>query len=207
MDEYENIETAARHRDWHGCARIMFGLLYRCTTKEQRNVAKATLYTYVEIWEEKHKNASKLIPERVLTNGTDGKRPPLPEFPEDLDPADAEFENGLIEFYNGAFFSHKHPRRTQHFATAIRSSVTARQINRWLSQHPDDYVEWKTGRGIYGSTFLDDDAAADEAQRMWILVEQLLKKQHASSPIPFEKRLPSSRRLSLLYKQWEESIL
>lgn len=207
MDEYENIETAAHHRDWQECARIMFGLLYRCTTEEQRNVAKAALHTYVEIWNAKHKNALRLIPERILASATNGKRPALPEFPEDLDPADAEFENGLLEFYNGAFFSPSHPQGTQHFATAIRSSVTARQINRWLRERPDDYAKWKAGRGIDGPTFLDDAAAADEAQRMWIFVEKLLKKQYAAGPIPFEKRLGSSRRLSLLYKQWEESIL
>jgi hypothetical protein len=207
MDEYEDIETAACHRDWQGCARIMFGLLYRCGTDAQRNVAKAALYTYIEIWKAKHKNALKLIPVRVLANATNGKRPALPEFPEDLDPADAEFENGLIEFYNGAFFPGSHARRTQHFATAIRSSVTARQINRWLREHPDDYAKWKAGRGIDGPTFLDDDAAADEAQRMWKFVEKLLTEQCAASPIPFAQRLRPSKRISQLYKQWEESIL
>jgi hypothetical protein len=198
MDEYENIETAARHRDWQGCARIMFGLLYRCMTEEQRNVARAALYKYLEIWNTKHKDALQAIPEQVLANGTKGKRPALPEFPEDLDPADAEFENGLIEFYNGSYFVTSHSRRTEHFATAIRSAVTARQINRWLQEHPKDYAKWKAGRGIDGPTFLDDEAAADEAQMMWAFVDNLLKKQLLH---------PLSRQIERLYKRWEESVV
>jgi hypothetical protein len=207
MDEYENIETAARHRDWQGCARIMFGLLYKCTIEEQRNVAKVALYTYVEIWNAKHERTLKTFPERILTNKTVGKRPELPEFPEDLDPADAEFENALIEYYNGTFFRTGHAQRTVHFATAIRSAVTARQINAWLREHPDDYATWKAGRGIEGPTFLADEAAADEAQMAWTLVADLLKKQRAIVRRPFAGQFWSSRQMAQLYKRWEESVL
>ena len=207
MDEYEDIETAARHRDWQGCARIMFRLLYQCATDEQRNVAKAALYTYVDIWNAKHNDALKSIPERVLVNRIEHRRPELPEFPEDLDPADAEFANGLIEYYNGAHFVASHSRPTAHFATAIRSAVTARQINRWLSEHPDDYAEWKAGLGFDGPTFLDDEAAADEAQRAWKFVDDLLKEQRTVVPTPFAQQLRSAKQIARLYRHWEASIL
>src|SRR5271169_4788520 len=137
MDDYEDIEAAARHRDWQGCARLMFGLLYACTSNQQRKVSAETLRSYVDIWRTKHQGSWQAIPERVLVNGTKARPPALPEFPEDLDPADAEYENGLTEYYNGAFFATDHAEHTVHFATAIRSAVTARQINSWLRERPD----------------------------------------------------------------------
>src|SRR6266849_6197750 len=112
MDEYKDIETAARHRDWQGCARIMFSRLFRCPADEQRNVAAKALHTYIKVWKAKHKSALRSVPDRVLTNKNNGTRPPLPDFPEDLDPADSEFENGLLAFYNGAYFPGPDSRRT-----------------------------------------------------------------------------------------------
>jgi len=203
MDEYEGIEEAARHRDWQACAKLMFRLLYRCTTEGQRNVAKAALCTYVKTWNMKHGDVMRAIPERLLAYETEGKRPPLPDFPEDLDPADAEFENGLIEFYNGAYFNAPHPRHTMHFATAIRSAVTARQIERWLRDHPDDYAKWKSGRGIDGPTFLDDEAAAKEALTAWKFVADLLKVQ----PIAVYELWQSTKRIERSYKHWEDTVL
>ena len=147
MYEYENIEAAAHHRDWQECAGIMFGLLYRCATEGQRNVAREALRTYVVIWNTKHEDVLRQLPQLLLTPEIHGKRPKLPEFPEDLDPADAEFENGLIEYYNGAFFSANHGQHTMEFATAIRSAVVARQINKWLSNltksHLIPRIRWR----------------------------------------------------------------
>jgi hypothetical protein len=206
MDEYEDIETAARHRDWQGCARIMFGELFRCTPDQQRTVAAKALQTYVDIWTEKHSEALQTLPETILADGINRKPPPPPDFPEDLDPADAEFENGLFEFYNAAYFPAAHNQRTVGFAAAIRSAVTARQINRWLRGHPDDYAQWKAGREFGGPTFLDDAAAAEEARTAWMFVDDLLKAQHV--PItPFAKQSQSVQQIERLYKQWEESIL
>lgn len=206
MNHYDSIEIAARDRDWQECARIMFELLYRCSIQEQCKVAKAALDTYIPIWNAKHTDALKPVPEHILVDSNKVNRPELPDFPEDLDPADAEFENGLIEFYNGAFFPTKRAERTVHFATAIRSAVTARQINRWLHEHPDEYARWKSGRGIDGPTFLDDEAAADEAEMAWKFVDKLLK-QCAVHAMPSAAKLRSSRQVAQLYKRWEESIL
>lgn len=132
--------------------------------------------------------------------------PALPDFPEDLDPADAEFENGLLAFYNGAYFPGPDSRRTVQFATAIRSAVTARQINMWMREHPDDYAKWKAGRKFGGATFLGDEAAADEAERAWKFVDYLLNRQQPLA-IPFEKQLPFLNRIAKLYDSWEDSVL
>jgi len=203
MNGYENIETAARHKDWQECARIMFGLLYRCKTEGQRNVARAALYPYVKIWRAKHQDSLKQIPDRLLENDINTRRPKLPELPEDLDPADAEFENGLIEFYNGAYFSGSHSQHTMHFATAIRSAVTARQIDKWLHDHPDDYSRWKSGHGIDGPTFLDDGAAANEARIAWRFVDHLLKRQ----PMIARGSARLSKQIAQSYKRWEDTVL
>lgn len=204
MNEYETIDAAARRRDWQECARIMFGLLCANTIKRQRDVAKTVLNTYVEIWKEKHNDSLKQVPEHLLAINAKSKRPELPEFPEDLDPADAEFENGLIEFYNGAFFPTSHAQHTMHFATAIRCAVTARQVNAWLRSHPDDYATWKSGRGIDGPTFLDDEDAATEAQNAWKFVDDLLKEQPTITgrPLRSAKRIAQSS-----YQLWEDTIL
>jgi hypothetical protein len=203
MDDYENIEESARHRDWQGCARIMFRLLFRFPAKEQRSVARAALCMYVHIWREKHDSELKQVPDYLLANGIRGERPTLPEFPEDLDPADAEFENGLLEFYNGTFFPGTHPQHTMHFATAVRSAVTAMQINRWLRAHPDDYAKWKAGSGFNGPTFLDDEEATAEAQVAWKYIADLLKAQ---PPKSYRLWRPG-RRIEQFYQDWEATIL
>jgi hypothetical protein len=198
MADYGSIETAARHRDWQECARIMFRLLYRCRSSEQRKTAAAALKRYVPIWKSKHPEPIGSIPDLILSSISARRRPILPEFPEDLDPADAEFENGIIEFYNGSI-SHT-AQRTAHFATAIRSAVLAHQIDMWLREHPDAYSAWKTGQGFQGPTFLQDDAAAGEAELMWKSVADLLRRCSVRS-------LPLlSKRVERAYKEWEEAI-
>jgi hypothetical protein len=206
MDDYEDIEAAARHWDWQGCARIMFGLLYECTPDEQREVAAKALATYIKTWKSKHKGVLGKIPENILISPGIEKLITFSEFPEelDLDPADAEFENGLAEFCNGAYSSSIHADRTTHFATAIQSAVTARQIDKWIDRHPTDFMKWRAGQLIDGPTFLDDKAATTEAQAAWEYVGRLFKSHHLH-PSPHRKR--SSKRLMELYRRWESSVL
>jgi hypothetical protein len=208
MDEYEDIETAARHWDWQGCARLMFVMLFCCAKEQQRSIAAQTLNAYTAIWKEKHRNALREFPDIVLADGSHRNRHMFSDLPEDLDldPADAEFENGLLEFHNGAV-SPRHNRYTAHFATAIRSAVTARQINRWLQNHPDEYEKWKAGRGFDGPTFLDDEAASIEALSAWNFVASLLREQHITITVPFSKQLRSSKQIERLYRNWEEVVL
>jgi hypothetical protein len=208
MDEYEDIETAARHWDWQGCARLMFLMLFRCAKEQQRSIAAQTLNTYTPIWKEKHRNALHELPDSVLVNGSQRHRRAFPDLREDLDldPADAEFENGLLEFHNGVL-SPRHSRYTAHFATAIRSAVTARQINSWLQNHPDEYAKWKARRSFEGPTFLDDEAASEEALSAWSFVAHLLREQHISITVPFSEQLRSSKQIERLYRNWEEAVL
>jgi hypothetical protein len=124
----------------------------------------------------------------------------------DLDPADAEFENGLLEFHNGVL-SPRHNHYTAHFATAIRSAVTARQINSWLQNHPDKCGKWKAGRRFEGPTFLDDQVASIEALSAWKFVGDLLREQHTSIAMPFSKQLRSSKQIERQYRNWEEAVL
>jgi hypothetical protein len=175
MDEYEDIETAARHWDWQGCARLMFLMLFRCAKEQQRSIAAQTLNTYTPIWKKKHRNALQELPDIVLANGPQRARRVFPDRPEDLDPdpADAEFENALVEFHNGVL-SPRHNRYTAHFATAIRSAVTARQINSWLQNHPDEFGVLLAVRSFERPTFLDVDAASKEALSSGSFIAYLL---------------------------------
>ena len=183
----------------------MFGQLYDCTPNEQQRVAANALATYTKTWKLKHKGAWGKAPENVLTRPAVKKVIKFPEFPEDLDldPADAEFENGLSEFYNGAYASSGHADRTAHFATAIRSAVTARQIHKWIHRHPEDFMKWKAGQLTDGPTFLDDEAAAAEAQAAWEEVGRLLRSARLQ---PFHRKR-ASKRLEELYRRWENSVL
>jgi hypothetical protein len=209
MDDYEDIEAAARHWDWQGCARIMFGLLYERTPDEQREIAAKALATYIKIWKSKHQGVWREVPEELLIARSIEKRITLPDFPEelDLDPADAEFENGLTEFWSGAYSSSNHANRTRHFATSIQSAVTARQIHKWIQHHPTDFVKWKAGRLIDEPTFLDDQVAIAEAQKAWEYVDRLFKSQRRHPPLPAVHRKRSSKRAMELYRRWESSIL
>jgi hypothetical protein len=210
MDDYEDIESAARHLDWQGCAKIMFSLLYRCTREEQREIAAKALDSYVDTWKTKHRGIWRSVPQRVLVNGHSGEAPDFPEFPAelDLDPADAEFENGLAEFYNGAYLASNHDDQTIHFATAIRSAVAARQIDKWIHRHPYAYRKWRAGRLLDGPTFLDDEAATYEAQTAWEFVDHLFKIQHHGvRPWSHTGSGAASKKVAALYRRWERSAL
>jgi len=205
MDEHLNIATAARHRDWQGCARVMFRQLFSCPAKAQQNIAAEILSEYTDVWNAKHPSENA-IPNWILGHAVD-RQPALPEFPENLDPADAEFENALIEFYNGTSQIIDHMQRTIHFAGAIRSTVLASQINRWLHNFPDEYQRWKEGLMTTGPTFLNDEAAAKEAERIWLRVDSLLAKQHVADSGLAETRLMRSFDIAKAYDDWEKSLL
>ena len=209
MADYESIEMAARSRDWQGCARIMFGLLYERTSDEQREIAAKALATYIKTWESKHNGVWRDVLEEILIHRSIGKGVTFPDFPEelDLDPADAEFENGLTEFWNGAYSSSNHANRTRHFATSIHSAVTACQIHKWIQHRPADFVKWKAGRLTEGPTFLDDQATVAEAQRAWEYVDRLFKSRRRHPLLPQAHTKRSSKRAMELYRRWESSIL
>jgi hypothetical protein len=205
MDDYEDIETAALHHDWQSCARIMFGLLYRFPAREQRNIAAAALTNYIDIWKAKHSGALRSVPDHILRAEKSDTTPQLPDFPEDLDPADAEFENALIEFYNAAFFDDTHDQSTLDFATAIRSAVIAKQVNKWINAHPNDYAKWKAGLRFDGPTFLVDETAAREAEATWKFVAGQLKNHRLpASPVAISTRAVFPNEL---YARWKQSDL
>jgi hypothetical protein len=172
VDEYPNISAAARNRDWRSCDRLMFGELYQLPFEGQREVSWIALSSYFLIWDGKHRDSSpselKLIPpweERHF--------PTLPHS-EEPDPADAEFESGLMQFYN-ALSAKSLLRRTAYFATSIRSAVLARQINRWVHNFPIEYDFWKRGQYFAGPTFLEDEAASLEAEKAWSEIDELFQ--------------------------------
>ncbi|MBV8776074.1 MAG: hypothetical protein JO258_02650 [Alphaproteobacteria bacterium] len=208
MDEYEDIKAAAAHRDWQACARLMFLLLFRYSKNEQRDVTTQALYTYVPIWQQKHSDSLQDIPDYLLSRGSIVKRLTFPDLRDDLDldAADAEFESGLLEFCHGVSSS-SHRRYTAAFATAIRSAVTARQINKWMEGHPEAYARWKKGRRFRGPTFLDDDAAAEEACSAWAFVQRLLREQHMPTRSSLSEQVRSTQEAVRLYRNWEETVL
>ena len=198
MNDYEDIATAALHRDWQSCARIMFGLLFRCSRQDQLKIATEVLQTYADIWKTKHQDRPDVrsIPER-LTGASLDIRPDFPDLPEDADAADAEYENALTGYYNGKFYDHLPERWTRNFASAIRSTVTAHQINCWMIKYPGSYQSWKVSLNFDCPTFLQDDSAADEAVSMWRFVENLLRRCH-----------PGQGSCSVhLYEQWDATYL
>jgi hypothetical protein len=203
-DDYTNIAMAARHRDWQGCARILFRLLFSRPAEMQQSIAVEALTEYVGIWNEKHPELRD-IPTSILSHKVD-QYPDVPEFPSNLDPADAEFETALIEYYNGTSRSIDHAQRTKHFATAIRSAVLARQINQWLRDFPRQFERWKDGLPLDGPSFLDDETAAKEAESAWTHLHKLMSKQHVSSR-KFESEVGNLRRLAEACDDWEKSLL
>ena len=168
----------------------------------------ATSRAYVDTWATKHKGEPvEKIPEMILEGRSIGRRPAFPEFPEDLDPADSEFENGLLEYYQAAYLRATHDRYTLHFATAIRSTVTARQIDTWIREHPDAYRRWKAGQKFDSPTFLDDETAAKEAERAWGFVGRLFQEIGTSVISNIPRQFGRPRPINRLYEKWEDSVL
>jgi hypothetical protein len=208
MDDYPNITTAARHRDWLACARIMFRQLYLCPTNVQQMIATSTLLQYAKIWNEKHLDWDKITSSKLEYIANQ-----VAEFPKfnsiELDPADAEFENALIEFANGSAGQISHAEHTIHFASSIRSAVLATQIDRWRHDLPAQYMLWKEGRKLSGPTFLDDEGAVAEAENAWSRVDDLFKQFDRPRMRIFERLEQSVRpsEIEQVYNDWEKSIL
>jgi hypothetical protein len=207
MDEYADITEAARQRDWQSAAKVMFMLLYKCSARQQYHIAITALSRYVEIWTKKHEKSWAVTLKEFLMSPTIGRHSKLPEFPDNLDPADAEFENGLIEFYSGSDFKNDHAQRTIHLATAIRSSVLAKQIEQWRLDYPEECAKWKAGQWLEGPTFLEDELAAKEAIKAWIFVDEQLKAQRTFKWRYRLKGYWSANKVARLYKRWEELVL
>jgi hypothetical protein len=197
MDQDRSITAAARHRDWDSCARIMFQQLFFCTTEEQRIIVVKALSAYGRIWNEKH-------PKLMLAD-IDELRQELPSFPDDLDPADTEFQNSVFEYRAGLSLKIDHAERTSHFATAIRSSVLAIQINRWILGFPDQYKRWRAGRIDSGPTFLDDKTAASDAENAWIRIDGLFARQPSRDANIRMRHIPNE--IEEAYFNWERSLL
>jgi hypothetical protein len=202
MDDFSTIKSAAANRDWEACERMMFRSLFFCSTKTQKNIAAQALSPYAKVWNDKHPNNAI----RVFGDAIDEQQE-LPPFPDNLDPADAEFESALIEFHNGLSRKINHVRHTMHFATAIRSTVLATQINRWICDFPGEYEQWKEGRIVKGPTFLDDQGAAQVAESAWIRIDSLLTKGRQSSPSMIERPSTQAAKVDTLYARWEKSLL
>lgn len=192
MTTYETIKSAASHKDWQECARIMFLSLYEREFDDQREVVKSVLTTYIDRLISKYPN--RKIP-YFLTFGL------LDENLVEIDAADTEFQNSIIEYYNASFQS-SHDEQTTHFATSIRSCVLAGQINAWIMSHPDSYKKWKEGETFKGPTFLEDKKSINEVERLWGYVEDILSKHQDGRRV-----YKLSKEVDFLYQKWESSIL
>lgn len=205
MAEYSSISEAARHRDWQGCDRLMFRELYLLPFEGQREVTANALCIYTVVWTGKHPNSAPI--KKWIAGLPGGHSLPLLTDSEKLDPADSEFENGLMQFSN-ALTAQSHSQRTTHFATSIRSAVLARQINRWLHDCPTDYETWRRGEHFTGSTFLDDEGASKEAEMAWKEIDELFQK---SSGLLKRRRKLRSHEVApdfeRAYTAWEASLL
>jgi hypothetical protein len=192
---------------------MMFALLFRCTDEEQRRVAAETLARYLEIWNAKHHGRLRIALKALIGITVVGsprifglsESPDLPNFPDNLDPADAEFENAIISYYNGISSPSSHGECTMDFATAIRSAIVARQINRWIQNHPGSFAKWRLGETFSGPTFLEDEPASSLAEASWSSLAELLEKQPSAMSTPPAQRYKFTKEIETSYKQWEEA--
>ncbi|WP_316176336.1 hypothetical protein [Bradyrhizobium sp. SZCCHNRI1073] len=162
----------------------------------QKEVAVQAWQAYAPIWVAKHPGVEfgKWIAELAETNllGTPESR--------QMDPADAEFENAILQFTD-AQDGESHLQRTAHLASSIRSSVLARQIDRWLRDFPEQYTSWHQGEHFAGPTFLDDDGASLEAEKAWKKIDAILRSKRKS------KIRESMEKIERAYFEWESSLL
>jgi hypothetical protein len=192
MDEPSTITVAAQLRDWRGCEKIMFRLLSMCTREQQLAIASQALVLYQAIWFAKH-------PKAVFPEG---------DCDLELDAADAEFENAICEVKAGKSQKIEYFDRVRHFATAIRSSVLAVQINRWIGDFPDEYRLWREGRAFKGPTFLEDPEAEDAAAKAWSWIDSLFNMV-ASRPgtLSHHPRWGEAEIVETEYAKWNATLL
>jgi hypothetical protein len=195
-DDYARISEAARHRDWRGCDRLMFTELALLPFEVQKEVVGQAWLGYAPIWMAKHPNVEfgKWIAELAESSL------PTPSEHRQLDPADAEFENAILQF-NDAQTAESHLQQTAYLATSIRSSVLARQIDRWLRDFPRQYASWNKGENFAGPTFLEDDAASLEAETAWMQIDEIFRSKR-------RRRIRESiEAIERAYFEWERSLL
>jgi hypothetical protein len=201
MNERLSIRRAAREHNWDACARIMFWQLFSRTFDEQKKITEGALVLYFDIWNRKHPDKAKHLPLTTFSLREDESL--NGDFFEEIDPADNEFCNAILEYNEGISETCKPLERINHFATSIRSSVLAIQINRWIRDFPDQYERWRAGKLVNGPTFLDDKAAADDAQKAWESIDDLFSHEwpgRAMAEIPMNK-------IEDAYRAWERSLL
>jgi len=201
MDEHLNIRRAARAHDWTACARIVFWQLFSRTFDGQKSITKHALLPYLNIWNEKH--PSKTIPVALTTFSLHEDLSSKFDPAEEIDAADNEFCNAFLEYAEGASDNSGAIERVKHFATSIRSSVLAIQINRWIRDFPDQHQRWRTGKLISGPTFLDDEAAANDAEGAWEHIDLLFSHSRHDRAIP---EIPTNK-IEVAYREWERSLL
>jgi hypothetical protein len=199
MDEHLSIRRAARAHDWGACARIMFWQLFSRTFEEQKRITKDVLLVYLNIWNDKHPAIYLPPKEFHLDDDLVSKM----ELCEKIDAADNEFCNALIEYAEGMSNNNRSIERVKHFATSIRSSVLAIQINRWIRNFPEQYERWKAGKLVSGPTFLDDKLAADDAEKAWEHIDLLFSHTAQGQATP---EMPMNK-IETAYREWERSLL
>jgi hypothetical protein len=178
----------------------MFWQLFSRSFDEQKKITEGALALYFDIWNSKHPDKAKHLPLMTFSLREDDSL--SDDFSEKTDPADSEFCNAIME-YNEGISETGLLERINHFATSIRSSVLAIQINRWIRDFPDQYEHWKAGKHVNGATFMDDEAAADDAQKAWESIDYLFSHQwpgRAMAEIPMNK-------IEDAYRAWERSLL
>lgn len=206
MDDHFSIAIAARRHDWDACARIMFRQLFYCTIEEQKKITANALLGYGKIWDKKHPELATSSFIGVHKQYEALRKPSKIELPDELDPADAEFANAILEFFEGISENVGPIERTKHFATAIRSSVLAMQINRWIRDFPNQFERWRAGELVSGPTFLQDKAAANDAENAWVHIDFLLSHTRNASTGMQSTEVPMGN-IEAAYQEWERSLL
>ena len=201
MNEELSIRRAAREHDWNACARIIFWQLFSRSFDEQKKITEGALALYFAIWNTKHPDKAKHLPLAAFSLREDESL--NGDFSEDIDPADNEFCNAILEYNEGISGTAQPLERINHFATSIRSSVLAIQINRWIRDFPDQYERWRAGELVNGPTFLHDEAAADDAQKAWESIDHLFSHE---SPGRAKAEVPMNK-IEDAYRAWERSLL
>ena len=179
----------------------MFWQLFSRTFDEQKKITEGALLRYLDIWNRKHPDKAKHLPLMAFSlcedESLDG------DFSEEIDPADNEFCHAMLEYNKGISETDGPLERIKHFATCIRSSVLAIQINRWIRDFPDQYERWKAGKLVNGATFLDDKAAADDAEKAWEYIDDLFSYEWPGRAMAET----STNKIEEAYRAWERSLL
>jgi hypothetical protein len=176
----DDLPRAIREARWSDCADALLVRLHKAPATEQKRLAGVMLGRYLSNRDGEHpaRQAAQTAVHNTLRRDFSKERSLAAlrsiDLGEDLDAADAAFENAL----DGYLLAIEHDNallRTIDFAASVYASIHAQQVAAWIANDDADYRAWKKGRLADVKGVSVSSAARKIGAREWAFVFDQLR--------------------------------